>query len=143
MVNFDNQSQIKLMQKWLEKMPWLKLTYGILLLMVFIFLMLLLFIFKPWQVKKYAREDQIYLQLQAHFTKQGYKRQSGQLVSEYCAHLSHQFSLPLNLCEHFSQKYNQIKYQPNQSTKAYQKRLKQLIHISKQLKKQSKITPNV
>jgi transglutaminase-like putative cysteine protease len=138
-VNFDNNSQIKLMQKWVENIPWLKLTYGIILLMVTIFLFLLLLIFKPWKVKQYSYEDKVYLQLQSYFEKKGFEREKGQLVSEYCANLSKEFSLPDSLCQHFANKYNEIKYRSTQSRIEAQKLIKQLVYISKQIQRQSKI----
>lgn len=134
-VNFDNQSQLKLMQRWLTNMPWLKLTYAVMLMMVFIFSVLLIVILKPWKIKKISIEDKVYIQLQAHFNKRGFNRVGGQSISEYCLQLGEKFSLSDVLCQSFAVKYNAIKYQPNQSRDKYNKQLKQLLFISRQLKK--------
>ncbi|PKG41001.1 transglutaminase family protein [Psychromonas sp. Urea-02u-13] len=134
-VNFDNQSQVKLMQRWLSKIPWLKLAYAVMLVMAIIFAALLLIIFKPWQVNKITIEDKIYLQLQGHFNKQGMKREAGQSVSEYCLLLSKTFLLSDSLCQSFALKYNAIKYQTRQTKGQRKKQIKQLIFISKQLTK--------
>jgi transglutaminase-like putative cysteine protease len=134
-VNFDNQTQIKLMQNWLAKVPWLKLTYAVMLLMAIIFVLLLIVIFKPWKIKKISFEDRVYLQLQVHFIKLGFKREPGQLISEYCLLLGDKFKLPATLCQSFAIKYNAIKYQPKQSPDQHKKQIKQLLFISKQLRK--------
>ena len=133
-VNFDNQTQLKLMHHWLKNMPWLKLAYGVMLLMAIIFIVLLMIIFKPWQVKRLSAEDKIYQQLQLHFSKLGLKREAGHSVSEYCLLLSEKFKLSMTLSKGFAENYNALKYQALTSLDN-KKRLKKLTFISKQLRK--------
>lgn len=137
-VNFDNQKQQRLIQRWLTQMPWSNITYSILLIMVIIFGLLLIIVFKPWQNKKIAPEDVIYLSLQKQFKNRGIRRVTGQTVSEYCLLLSTQSPLSSTLCESFVVHYNAIKYQTNLSIVEHEMYLKQLIFIAKQLKKFTK-----
>ncbi|GLS91530.1 transglutaminase [Psychromonas marina] len=132
-VNFDNGKQLRLLQYWLAKFPWLNITYTVFLLMAAIFSALLLMIFKPWQRKKIALEDKLYLSLQSHFTQQGYPRQMGQSISDYCALLSVQKPSSAALLGNFAQRYNAIKYQPSLSETERKKMLRQLQLLIKQL----------
>ena len=132
-VNFDNQKQLQLLQYWLTKLPWMNITYAVLLLMSTIFGILLLLIFKPWQRQKIALEDKLYLSLQSHFTQQGFPRETGQSISDYCVLLSVQKPSSAALLGNFAQRYNAIKYQPSLSETERKKMLRQLQLLIKQL----------
>jgi len=132
-VNFDNHKQLKLMQRWLDFVPWINIAYVVMSAMVFIFSCLLLFIFKPWNRKKYSLEDKIYLQLQHYFNKRGITRSIDQTVSEYCLLLSANSAQSSALCDSFAEGYNEIKYQQNLPNKQYKIQIKRLQHIAKQL----------
>lgn len=134
-VNFDNQKQIRLLQYWITKLPWLNISYAVLTLMMAIFGLLVISIFKPWQKQSIAPEEKLYATLQKQFIKRDITRENGQTVSEYCELVTKQYPLAQQLMNTFSKRYNQIKYQPNLSSAHRKKYLKQLKMIINQLKK--------
>ncbi|MCP5077838.1 MAG: DUF3488 domain-containing transglutaminase family protein [Psychromonas sp.] len=134
-VNFDNHKQLKLMQRWLDFVPWLNIAYAVMLLMITIFTLLLLVIFKPWKRKNLNIEDKLYLQLQSYFQRKGLQRETGQTVGAYCALLT--YTIPENsaLNKSFVRCYNRIKYQPELTAVQLKKQRKQLKSITRQLLK--------
>lgn len=132
-VNFDHQSQRELMQRWLAQVPWLKFSYALLIMMATIFSFLLLITFKPWQRRKLASEDSIYLALQKHFQKSGITREEGQTVSDYCLLLAEMRVTQKPFLASFATRYNTLKYQPNLSKAERNKRLKQLQTLYRRL----------
>jgi len=134
-VNFDNQKQLRLLQYWLTKLPWLNITYAVLGIMGGIFVLLLMLIFKPWQKLAVASEESAYFTLQKHFMKAGLIRNREQTISEYCLLVSEQYPLAERLLVNFAKRYNQLKYQPDLSVAQRKKYLKQLKIVNNQIKK--------
>ncbi|PKF63810.1 DUF3488 domain-containing protein [Psychromonas sp. psych-6C06] len=137
-VNFDNQKQQKLLQRWLNLIPWLNIAYSVLAVMGIIFIALLLSIFKPWQKIKFAPEDVIYNRLQQHYkNRYGERgiRKTGQSISDYCKQLSQNEALNSTLFNKFASCYNNIKYAPQADKISYRKNIKQLKTIYQLLRK--------
>ncbi|MCP4325262.1 MAG: DUF3488 domain-containing transglutaminase family protein [Alteromonadales bacterium] len=134
-VNFDNHKQLKLMQRWLDFVPWLNIAYAVMLLMITIFTLLLLVIFKPWKRKKLNIEDKLYLQLQSYFQRKGLQRETGQTVGAYCALLTHTIPENSALNNSFVRCFNRIKYQPELTAVQLKKQRRQLKSITRQLLK--------
>ncbi|PKH04248.1 DUF3488 domain-containing protein [Psychromonas sp. MB-3u-54] len=134
-INYDNQKQLRLLQSWFTKVPWLNFFSTVLMIMLLLFLSVFLLIFKPWIRQKINAEDKLYAQLQRYYSKRGLRRQKGQTVTDFCQLASAKSSQPSTLFKSFSFKYNSLKYEVNLSASERKKRLKQLGFICKQLQK--------
>ncbi len=133
-INYDNKKQLQLLTSWFARYAWLNMLYGILIMMLCAFLFVVLITFKPWQKKKTAAEDRLYLQLQVYYAKLGIIRAKGQTVSDYAEKIRRGINRPTPLFDDFAVNYNRLKYQAGLSTEQRNKLLKQQQLICKQIR---------
>jgi transglutaminase-like putative cysteine protease len=136
-VNFDSEKQLDFLQGIVDEYKWLNSFYAILSLLLGAVVFIILLIFRPWDRRFIAKEDKYYTKLQKHYQYLGFKKITGETVTDYCLKVAQKNNNATTNLHEFACIYNRIKYQNDLSQDERNIALQQLAFILKKLFKKN------